>query len=73
MFCTDDCISVIVSRYTLFTENFCDLLSSSHQTFLLEVLDHQCVFQKERPCNVGPLAYFAVSVLREVCENTVFT
>ena len=42
-----DCKSMIVSRFTSFTENFCDLLWSDHRDFLHEVRLRQCVFCTE--------------------------
>ena len=41
-----NCVSVVVSRFTNFIEDF-DQPLSSHPTFLLEVLLRQCAFCKE--------------------------
>ena len=53
-----DYISMIVSRFTIFTKNLviCAIASSARS-----------------PCNFGPLADLSISVFREVSTNTVFT
>ena len=62
-----DCISMIVSRFTTFTENFCDLLLPSHQICPLEARLYRCV-SASSPCDFGSQADVAISVFRKVCE-----
>ena len=78
LFCTDKIESIewldLVPRLRIgdcFEIHFlhrglCDLLLSSHQTFLLEVLLRQCVVCKE------PLSsWFAISIFRAASKNTL--
>ena len=65
-----DCVSVLVSRFTFFTENsvICcyqvtKLFCSRH--WIASASSARC------PCNFDPLADFALSVHRDVCGNTV--
>ena len=67
-----DCISMIVSRFTSFTEYFvicCNQITKNFCTWY-----HSANTSSARgPCNFGPLADLAISVFREVSINTVFT
>ena len=64
-------ISMTASRFTIFTENFCDLLLSSHQNSTK--YGFAIASSTRGSCNFGPLADLAISVFREVSINTVFT
>ena len=67
-----DCISVIVSRFTIFSKN---LVVCCYQ--VTEVVSTRYGFafasSARGPCNFGPLADLAISVFREVSIHTVFT
>ena len=65
-----DCVSVIVSRFTFFTENS---VICCYQVTKLFCSRHwiASASSARSPCNFGPLADFALWVHREVCENTV--
>ena len=67
-----DCISMIVSRFSTFTENFvicCNLFTKKFCT--------RCGSANASsawgPCNFCPLPDLAISVFREMSLNTVFT
>ena len=67
-----DCISMIVSRFTTFTENFvfcCNQITK----FFCTRYDSANASSTRGPCDFGPLADLAISVFREVSMNTVFT
>ena len=61
----NDCITVMVSKLTSFTNNFVDLLLPSHRVFLPEVRLRHCVFCMG-PCKLGSLADCAISVFWEM-------
>ena len=67
-----DCISMIVSRFTTFTENF---VVCCYQ--VTEVVSTRYGFafasSARSPCNFGPLSDLAISVFRKVSFNNVFT
>ena len=67
--CTNDCISMIVSRFTTITENF---LICCNKLFCTKY-DSANASSARRPCNFGPLTDIVMSVFREVSINTVFT
>ena len=60
-----DCISMIVSRFTLFTKNF---MVCCYQVTELFRSRHDCTseFSAKSPCYFGSQADVAISVLREV-------
>ena len=67
-----DCTSMIVSRFTSFTENFV--------IFCIQVTKIFCTrygsansSSARCPCNFGPLTDLVISVFRELSTNTVFT
>ena len=67
-----DCISMIVSRFTSFTNNFvigCNLIPHIFRTRF----DSTNASSARGPCNFGLLADLAISVIREVSINTVLT
>ena len=67
-----DCISMIVSRFTSFTENFvigCDQITKNFCTRY----DSANTSSARGPCYFGPLADLAISVFREVSINTLLT
>ena len=67
-----DCISMIVSRFTTFTDNFvigCDEITKIFYTRY----DSANTSSARGPCDFGPLADLAISVFREVSINTVLT
>ena len=67
-----DCISMIVSRFTTFTEN---LVICCYP--VTKIFSTRCgsanASSARGPCNVGPLTDLAISVFRKVSVNTVFT
>ena len=67
-----DCISMIASRFTTFTEN---LVICCYQ--VTNIFCTRYGFAKassaRSPCDCGPLAVLAFSVFREMSFNTVFT
>ena len=67
-----DSISMTVSRSTTITENFVICFNQVSKIFCTKYGSANASFARG-PCNVGPLADLAISVLREVCVNTVFT
>ena len=65
-----DCISVIVSRFTIFTENLvidCDQITKIFCTKYGSAIASSA----RAPCDFGPLADLAISFFREVSTNTV--
>ena len=67
-----DCISMIVSRFRTFTENFvicCDQVTQIFCTRYGSANDSSA----RGPCNYGPLTDLAISVFREMSINTVLT
>ena len=67
-----DCISMIVSRFTTFTENFVICCYQVTKNFSARY-DSAKTSSARGPCDFGPLADLAISVFREVSINTVFT
>ena len=57
-----DCISMIVSRFTTFTENLVICCNQNHQKF-----------SARGPCNFGPLTDLAISVFWKMSINTVLS
>ena len=67
-----DCISMIVSRFTSFTDNF--VIGCNQITKIFSTRYGSANASSARgPCNFGPLTDLAISVLREMSINTVFT
>ena len=67
-----DCISMIVSRFTTFTENFVICCNQVTKIFCTRYGSANASSAR-CPCNFGPLTDLAISVFREVRKNTVFT
>ena len=67
-----DCTSMIVSRFTTFTENFVVGCNQITKIFCTRY-DSADTSSALGPCNFGPLADLAISVFREVSINTVCT
>ena len=67
-----DCISMIVSRFTTFTENFVICCSQITKIFCTKCGSANASSARG-PCNFGPLTDLAISVFREVSINNVFT
>ena len=67
-----DCISMIVSRFTTFTENFV-ICCNQITNFFCTRYGSANASSARGPCNVGPLADLAISVFWEVSINTMFT
>ena len=67
-----DCISMTVSRFTTFTENFVIYCNQITKLFCTKY-DSANTSSARNPCNVGPFTDLAISVFREVSINTVFT
>ena len=67
-----DCISVIVSRFAIVTE---DLVICCNQitTIFCTRYGSAIASSARGPCNFRPLADLAISVFREVIIDTVFT
>ena len=67
-----DCISMIVSRFTTFTENF---VICCYQVTKIHSARYGFAIASSAwgSCNFGPLADLAISVIREVSINTVLT
>ena len=67
-----DCISMIVSRFTTFTENF--VICCYQVTKIFCTRYGSAIASSARgPCNFGPLTDLAISVFREMSINTVLT
>ena len=67
-----DCISMIVSRFTSFTENFVICCNRTKKNFCTRYGSANASSARG-PCNFGPLADLAISVFKEVSINTVLT
>ena len=67
-----DCISMIVSRFTTFTENFVICCNQITKIFCTKY-DSANTNSARCCCDFGLLADLAISVFREVSINTVFT
>ena len=66
-----DCILMMVSRFTTFTENF--VIGCNQITKILCTMYGSANASSARgPCDFGPLTDLAISVFREVSINTVF-
>ena len=63
-----DCISMIVSRFKTFTENFVICCNQITKVFCTKYDSLQ-----RSPCDFGPLADLAISVFRGVSISTMFT
>ena len=67
-----DCVSMIVSRFTTFTENF--VICCCHVTKIFCTrYDSATTSSARDPRDLGPLADLAISVFREMSINTVLT
>ena len=67
-----DCISMIVSRFTTFTENFVICCSQITKNFCTRY-DSANASSAWSPCNFGPFTDLTISVSREMSINTVIT
>ena len=67
-----DCISMIVSRFTIFTENFV-ICCYQVTNFFCTRYGSAIACPARGLCNLCPLADLAISVFREMSINTVFT
>ena len=67
-----DCISMIVSRFTSFTDNFVMGCNQITKIFCTR-FDSTNTSSARSPCDFGPVADLAISVFREVSINTVLT
>ena len=67
-----DCISMIVSRFTTFTENFVICCNQITKIFCTRYGSANASPARS-PCNFGPLADLAISDFWEVSITTVFT
>ena len=67
-----DCISMIVSRFTSFTENFVICCYQVTKIFCTGYGSTNASSARG-PCDFGPLADLAISVFREMSMNSVFT
>ena len=67
-----DCISMIVSRFSIFTENFVMCCYPVTKIFCTKY-DSANASSAPCPSNFGPFTDLAISVFREVSKNTVFT
>ena len=67
-----DCISVIVSRFAVVTE---DLVICCYQVTKIFYTRYGSAnaFSAQDSCNFGPLTDLSISVFRDVSKNTVFT
>ena len=67
-----DCISVIVSRFTTFTENL--VICCNQVTKIFCTRYGSAIASSARgPCTFRPFTDLAISVFREMSINTVFT
>ena len=64
--------TVIVSRFTILTENCTICCYEGTKLFSSSYLVSGA-FSARNPCNVGPFAYLAISVLRKVRKNAVLS
>ena len=67
-----DCISMIVSRFTSFTDNFVIGCNQITKIFCTRY-DSANTSSARGPCDFGPFTDLAISVFREVSIDTVFT
>ena len=67
-----DCISMIVSRFTMFTENFVICCNQITKIFCTKYGSANASSARGH-CNFGPLTDVAISVFRELSCNTVLT
>ena len=67
-----DCISMIVSRFTTFTENFVICCNQVTKIFCTRCGSVNASSARG-PCNFCPLADLAISVFKELSMDTVFT
>ena len=67
-----DCISMIVSRFAIVTEDLVICCNQITRIFCTRY-DSANASSARSPCDFGPLADLAISVFREVSINTVFT
>ena len=67
-----DCISMIVPKFTSFTDNFVIGCNQITKIFCTRY-DSTNASSARCPCNFSPLTDLAISVLREVSINTVLT
>ena len=65
-------VSMIVSRFTTFTENFVICCNQITKIFCTRY-GSATASSARGPCNFGPLTDLAISVSREVIVNTVLT
>ena len=65
-------MSVIVSRFTTFTENFV-ICCYQVTKFLCSEYGFACAFPSVSPCKFGPLAHLAISVFWDVNVKTAFS
>ena len=70
--CTKTAHSLIVSRFTPFTENFVSCCNQSTTIFCTRY-GSAIASSARGPCNLGPLTDLAISVLMEISTNTVLT
>ena len=67
-----DCMSMIVSRFTIVTENF--VICCYQVTKIFCTKYGSAIASSARgPCNFGPLTDLAISVFGEISINTVLT
>ena len=67
-----DCMSMIVSRFTPFTDNIVIGCNQINKNFCTR-FDSTNTSSARSPCDFGPLADLAISVFREVGINTVLS
>ena len=67
-----DCISMVVSRFTTFTENFLICCYQITKIFSTKYGSANAA-SAQSSCNFGPLTDLAISVFRDMSRNTVFT
>ena len=67
-----DCKSMIVSRFTTFTENFA-IYCNQVTKIICTKYDSANTFSARGPCDFGPLADLSISVFREMSLNSVLT
>ena len=67
-----DCISMIVSRFTIFTEKFVICCNQLTKIFCTRY-GFAFASSARGPCNSGPLTDLTISVFREVSKDAVFT
>ena len=67
------CISIIVSRFTIFTENFVICCYQVTNFFFCTRYGSAIASSTRGPCNFGPLTDLAISVFMDMSINTVLT